>query len=356
MSRDKCWRILQKSPGSGSGSTRTGAYLCVKFGEDRCWIVTCRAQTDRQTNKHTNRQTQLINQLAEFRPATKAGHYIISLVEIIIRTFLCASNFVRSHLAIDVCLSVKRVYCDKTKAPSEKSSIMTNRKSPTSFPMSRRWTAYLPPNLVTVLILIRQMARCGRTHTPQLHACFQTVCHTMALLDAHSLSAVADQLVLPSWPRNVHLSLYSRNASQCAQSSYAVYEQWSSDSGPHRPHDLYIGLQSINHWRPTKHAVFTSTAWRLILHGASDSPVWPHRGGLGSADQSIKKPILVSLILLKHPLKALMLEASIARWSSWFHLLITLLEKNICSSPVCSEIYLVNWKNALEFPLCYYPR
>ena len=45
-----------------------------------------------------------------------------------------------------VCLSVKRVYCDKTKAPSEKSSIMTNRKSPTNFPMSLRWTAYLAPN------------------------------------------------------------------------------------------------------------------------------------------------------------------------------------------------------------------
>jgi len=28
----------------------------------------------------------------------------------------------------------------------------------------------------------------------------------------------------------------------------------------------------------------------------------------GSADQSMKKPILVSLILLNHPLKALMLE------------------------------------------------
>ena len=42
-----------------------------------------------------------------------------------------------------VCLSVKCVYCDKTKAPSEKSSIMTNRKSPTSFPMSLRWTLYI---------------------------------------------------------------------------------------------------------------------------------------------------------------------------------------------------------------------
>jgi len=30
--------------------------------------------------------------------------------------------------------------------PSEKSSIMTNGKSPTSFPMSLRWTAYVAPN------------------------------------------------------------------------------------------------------------------------------------------------------------------------------------------------------------------
>ena len=42
--------------------------------------------------------------------------------------------------------SVKRVHCDKTKARSEKSSIMTNRKSPTSFPMSLRWTEYVAPN------------------------------------------------------------------------------------------------------------------------------------------------------------------------------------------------------------------
>ena len=47
---------------------------------------------------------------------------------------------------LSVCPSVERVYCDKTKAPSEKSSIMTNRKSPTSFPMSLRWTSYVAPN------------------------------------------------------------------------------------------------------------------------------------------------------------------------------------------------------------------
>ena len=43
-------------------------------------------------------------------------------------------------------LSVTRVNCDKTKAPSEKSSIMTNRKSHTSFPMSLIWTSYVAPN------------------------------------------------------------------------------------------------------------------------------------------------------------------------------------------------------------------
>ena len=40
---------------------------------------------------------------------------------------------------VGVCPSVRhRVNCDKTKAPSEKSSIMTNRKSPTTLPMSLR--------------------------------------------------------------------------------------------------------------------------------------------------------------------------------------------------------------------------
>jgi len=33
----------------------------------------------------------------------------------------------------------------------------------------------------------------------------------------------------------------------------------------------------------------------------------------------MKKPIRVSLILLNLPLKALMLEAPTACWSSWFH-------------------------------------
>ena len=63
------------------------------------------------------------------------------------RSFLrhrCLS--VRTSVRPSVCLSVTRVNWDKTKAPTEKSSIMTNRKSPTSFPMSLRWTSYVAPN------------------------------------------------------------------------------------------------------------------------------------------------------------------------------------------------------------------
>ena len=41
--------------------------------------------------------------------------------------------------------SVKPVNCDKTQAPSDKSLIVTNRKSTTSFPMRLRWTAYIAP-------------------------------------------------------------------------------------------------------------------------------------------------------------------------------------------------------------------
>ena len=70
-----------------------------------------------------------------------------------IQFLACDYEAVTHAIAIDflsvrpsVCPSVKRVYSDKTKAPSEKCSIMANRKSPTSFPMSLRWTSYVAPN------------------------------------------------------------------------------------------------------------------------------------------------------------------------------------------------------------------
>ena len=46
------------------------------------------------------------------------------------------------HLSDRLSVCQMRALCDKTKAPSEKSSIMTNKKSTTSFAMSLRWTLY----------------------------------------------------------------------------------------------------------------------------------------------------------------------------------------------------------------------
>ena len=59
---------------------------------------------------------------------------------------LCKRGIVM-NICPSVCPCVKRMDCDKTKASSEKSSIMTNRKSPTSFSTSLRWTMYVAPNL-----------------------------------------------------------------------------------------------------------------------------------------------------------------------------------------------------------------
>ena len=58
---------------------------------------------------------------------------------------LCRRD-VPTNICLSVCPSVKCVDCLKTKAPSEKSSITTNRKSPTTLLMSLRWTSYVAPN------------------------------------------------------------------------------------------------------------------------------------------------------------------------------------------------------------------
>ena len=77
------------------------------------------------------------------------------------------SDFVRSHLAVEilsVCLSVCLSHAcivTKRKHLAKKVQLWLIGKSPTSFPVSRRWTAYVapkPPNSVTVHF-IRQMAR-----------------------------------------------------------------------------------------------------------------------------------------------------------------------------------------------------
>ena len=62
--------------------------------------------------------------------------------------FYCVNACVqRTVLLSPFCLSVRlsNAFCDKTTAPIERSSIMTDRKSTTRFPMSLRWTAYVAP-------------------------------------------------------------------------------------------------------------------------------------------------------------------------------------------------------------------
>jgi len=66
--------------------------------------------------------------------------------------FYCGADmqamYCDNHLSVcpSVRASVKCVDWEKTKAHSGKTSIMTNTKSPTSFPMSVRWTAYVALN------------------------------------------------------------------------------------------------------------------------------------------------------------------------------------------------------------------
>ena len=55
-------RVLDPDPWADEfqnviSSSRTGAYLGVKFGEDRCWFVTCVAG---QTNRQINATDQLV--------------------------------------------------------------------------------------------------------------------------------------------------------------------------------------------------------------------------------------------------------------------------------------------------------
>jgi len=69
------------------------------------------------------------------------------------------------------------------------------------------------------------------------------------------------------------------------------------------------------------HYIHDPSIIMVIIHSISYSPSYSlcvasparkHTGeAYGSADQSTKKPIVVSLILLKHPLNALVLEAPV---------------------------------------------
>ena len=57
-------------------------------------------------------------------------------------------SFLWTSVRLSVCLSdrLSNAWIVTKRKHLAKSSIMTNRKSPTSFPMSLRWTAYVAPN------------------------------------------------------------------------------------------------------------------------------------------------------------------------------------------------------------------
>jgi len=66
--------------------------------------------------------------------------------------------------------------------------------------------------------------------------------------------------------------------------------------------------------RTRSHSLALACARQNSLHSLEcDKDLSSEFGDIGLQDQSMKKPILVSLILLKQPLKALMLEAPTAR-------------------------------------------
>jgi len=123
----------------------------------RCWqlLGVCTHQQKLHLITNTRRSTvrNVCIAVKKLLPTTDTGQFMLCPVKL--RPSLdswwflpCdyAKHICTVLLSTSVCLSVKRVYCDKTKAPSERSSIMTNRESPTSFPMSLRWTSYVAPN------------------------------------------------------------------------------------------------------------------------------------------------------------------------------------------------------------------
>jgi len=110
-------------------------------------------------------------------------------------SFLCSSDFIRLHLAIDVCLSIrlciKRVYCDKTKAPSEKVQLwlIGSRLRAFQWAEDEQRTLSLNPQFGywgnSDLPDGATLCTCGRTHTtimcPTLHLLSDCLSVTLAI-------------------------------------------------------------------------------------------------------------------------------------------------------------------------------
>ena len=86
------------------------------------------------------------------------------------------------------------------------------------------------------------------------------------------------------------------------------------------------------------------TLWFTLCSPTSRST---NQWGLGLSGLSMKKPIRLSLIYTNQDFKMLMLEASTVRWSSKFHLLITLLKKKYFTISLVHRVFT----NLHECPL-----
>jgi len=67
----------------------------------------------------------------------------------------------------------------------------------------------------------------------------------------------------------------------------------------------------------------------LTLCGLASTSSGSHKDASCSADWSMKKPILVHLNLSNLLLNVLIVVASTAPWSNWFHIFISLLGKSV---------------------------
>jgi len=115
----------------------------LKLNEDKMqiiWLGTCQ-QLDKvmvQTLRLPNTTVSFSSVVNNLGVLLDSRLNIADDIAALSRSCFCThlTSLDRTWLLTSARMSVKCVYCDKTIAPSAKSSIMTNRKLPTSFPMS----------------------------------------------------------------------------------------------------------------------------------------------------------------------------------------------------------------------------
>ena len=116
-------------------------HFFVQISSLRCSVVApllCSLAVSYDTGRKGSDTLQL--ERYSFGNAVTTSQCVSKPVPFITMLQLCSQG-----LPMSICLSSKRMNCDKMKPPSKERSIMTNRKSTTGFPMSLKRTAYVVP-------------------------------------------------------------------------------------------------------------------------------------------------------------------------------------------------------------------